>query len=121
MRVNVANAAAKMKIDPEIQKAREAINLPEVRKMMQRLSKHNLGVCIPHMHSRDMDFAALPVDTVQVEENCRVRFVDRSELDAIPHSIPVAWRWFDNGVIADAQCIQTCSPNPKKGHRRGHL
>ena len=120
MAVDIANAVINMKIDPEIQKAREAIGLPEVQEIMRKLSKYNLGVCIPHMHGAETDFEALPDDTVQIEEDCRVRWVRRSALNAMPGSVPVAWRWRSNGIQSAAECMQICSP-AKKGHKRSHL
>ena len=117
----VNTVVTEMTFAPEIQRARASIDLPEVREMMKRLSAYNLGVCIPHMHRPDMDFAALPADTVQVEENGYVTWVRRSEMSARRASVPVAWRWAGSAVVADIECIQTCSPNPTKGHRRGHL
>ena len=109
-------------IAPEIQRARDSIDLPEVREIMKRLADFNLGVYIPHMHRPDLDFATLPPDTVQVEEGRQVRWISRAELESLPNSIQVAWRWVDNGVTSGAECIQTCSWNADKGtHYKDHL
>ena len=114
--------ASTTSIAPEIQRAREAIDLPEVREMLKRLAEFNLGVYIPHMHRPDLDFAALPADTVQVEQGGRVRWISRAELYLLPNSVQVAWRWVDNGVTCGAECIQTCSWNADKGsHYKDHL
>lgn len=123
MTVAVTNAVTNMAVDTEIKQAWAAIDLPDVREMMRKLSAYNLGICIPHMHREDVDFGKLPADTVQVEEDCHVRWVARTELDSMPNSVPVAWRWMDDGIVADAECIQTCTPSnsPKKSHRKGHL
>jgi hypothetical protein len=122
MSTATANAVVSTTMAPEIQRARESIDLPEVRAIMRRLADFNLAVCIPHMHRPDVDFAALPPDTVQVEEGRHVRWISRSELDSLPNSIPVAWRWIDDGSASDAECIKTCSWNSDKGsHYKDHL
>lgn len=122
MTIQTANmVASKMKMAPEISKAMQAIELPEVRDMLRRLAEYNLGVCIPHMHRTDLDFDMLPSDTVQVEEDGHVSWLARVDLDPDRGSIPVAWRWTSNGAVNDVECIQTCSPNEKKGHKKGHL
>lgn len=122
MSIQTANAVmANMTMAPEIALAMQAVDLPEVKDMMRRLAAFNLGVCIPHMHRPDLDFDVLPEDTVQIEEDCRVRWVARSDHELNGGSIPVAWRWSDNGAVPAVKCIQTCSPHPKKGHKKGHL
>ena len=110
-----------MDMAPEIQDALAAIQLPEVRNLMRELSKYNLGVCVPHIHRPDIDFDALPIDTVQVEEDCKVRWINRADLESTSGYVPVAWRWTERGAIADVECIATCTPNPKTGHKKGHL
>ncbi len=119
MSVQSAILVQGMTVAPEVRQALEAIELPEVRKMIKELAKYNLGVCVPHIHRPEVDFDTLPDDTVQVETNCRVDWVRRSELDT--NSIPVAWRWASDSTVSDVECIQTCTPDEKRGHRRGHL
>ena len=69
MTIKTANVvASNMTMAPEIAKAMQAIELPEVRDMLRRLAEYNLGICIPHMHRPDLDFDVLPPDTVQVED-----------------------------------------------------
>lgn len=122
MSTTIASSAARLKISPEIRDALAAINTSEVQDIIKRLAKFNLGVCVPHMHLADIDFAPLPDDAIQVEEDCQVRWVSRSDVEAMPDSVAVAWRWLDDGVRAAAKCIAVCSPNPKKGHvKTGHL
>jgi hypothetical protein len=121
MSVNSVNLVSNIEMAPEIQEALMAIEKPEVRELMRELSKYNLGVCVPHMHRPDLDFDVLPIDTVQVEEDCRVRWISRASMEPSNDYIPIAWRWTERGAIADVECIQTCSPNPTKGHRSGHL
>lgn len=123
MSISEANVLTKMEFAPEIKNAIDSINLPEVQEVMKVLARYNLGVCIPHMHSTDTDFAALPGDTVQIEENCRVRWVKRSQLENMKGSVPVAWRWLEDGSQSAAECIQICSPSDdsEHSHRVSHL
>lgn len=122
MSVQETDSVAQMKLAPEIATALASIELAEVQDMIRRLAKFNLAVYMPHMHLPEIDFAAQPNDVVQVEEDCRVGWVPRSELPEQTGSVPVAWRWVDDGVHASAKCIAICSPNPKKGHKKtGHL
>ena len=107
---------------PEIQRAFASLELQEVQDIMKRLAEFNLGVCVPHMHRADLDFATLPSDLVQVEENLQVRWVTRDTLASLPNSVQVAWRWVDNGVSSAAECIKTCSRNEDTGkHFKDHL
>lgn len=102
-----------------LRKAQASIELPEVREMMKKLAEYNLGVCMPHTHTESEDFAELPVNVIQVEENLRVEFVDRSS----PRSskgVPVAWRWVDDGVVAGAMCVSTCVPTSRQSGGEGH-
>lgn len=120
--VSAAMSLKNMSVAPEVERAIASIDLPEVQEMIKRLSEFNLAVYAPHMHSEDIDFAAQPNHFVQIEEDCRVRWVSREQLKHFETSIPVAWRWVDDGIHAAAKCIAICSPNPKKGHKKtGHL
>ena len=122
--MNAATKASALstRMAPEIERAFASIELPEVKEIMKRLAEFNLGVCVPHMHRPDLDFASLPSDVVQVEENLRVRWVMRDTLTSLPNSVPVAWRWIDNGVTSAAECIKTCSWNADTGkHYTDHL
>ena len=123
MSTRTASAVANMTISPEIESAFDAIKTKEVQDIIKQLAKFNLGVCVPHMHSSTFDFAALPEDVVQVEEDCKVSWVPRGALETSPGAISVAWRWHDDGIHAAAKCIAVCSPNLKKeGHKKtGHL
>ena len=121
MEIPELSSVGNMKIHPEIQRALDSVELPEVREIIKRLAQYNLGICIPHMHLPEVDFGILPSDMVQVEEDCHVRWVPRSQVDAMPESVPVAWRWVDDGITSAAKCIQTCTPNSQRGHQRGHL
>ncbi len=121
MSINSVNVIANMEMAPEIREALVAVHRPEVRELIKELSKYHLGVCVPHMHRPDIDFDALPDDTVQVEENCVVRWVQRSELDLQRNHVPVAWRWVENGPLSDVECSSTCAYTSNGHKKTGHI
>lgn len=95
-------------LPPELRVAQEAIHHPEVRDMLQKLSKYNLGICMPHMHdARTGDFQVLPRDTVQVEAGLKVSFRKKSPITE-GKSIAVAWQWDDDDVDETSECSQVC-------------
>jgi len=55
-------------IHPDVRRAMEAIELPEVNTMLQRLAKYGLGISVPHMHGTDCQFLPLPDGMVAVED-----------------------------------------------------
>lgn len=85
-----------------IAKAAEAVNKPEVQSIIKELSKHGLGVFIPHAHTAD-GFVPLPNDTVQLESNLSVSFVkqDDSRLDT---ASAVGWVWDASKARVAAAC-----------------
>jgi hypothetical protein len=92
----------------ELRRAQEAIGFPEVQDMLKRLAKYNLGICMPHIHDEERGgFHPLPADTVQLEDDLKVRFVKRDEAERIK-AVPVGWQWHDDGVNAMAVCVQSC-------------
>ncbi|MBV8823954.1 MAG: hypothetical protein JO220_03035 [Hyphomicrobiales bacterium] len=96
-------------LPPELRLAQESINLPEVQEMLRKLSKYNLGICMPHMHDEETgQFQLLPKNTVQVEAGLRVSFRSTEDSDDVAGSIPVAWSWRDDGVTASMVCVAQC-------------
>lgn len=120
MAIMETNTVANTTMAPEIEQALNAIDLPEVQDLIRKLGQYNLGVCIPHMHRLEQDFSVLPSDTVQIEENCKVRWMLRSELSETQESVPVAWRWIDDAVHPHAACWQYCYKDPAAGHTKDH-
>jgi hypothetical protein len=53
------------------------------------------------------DFQVLPSHMIQLEEDLKVRFIERSDSEKI-RSIPVAWTWYEDGINAMAVCTQVC-------------
>lgn len=112
-------AVSRSAMAPEIEAAIAAVSLPEVRDMIRRLSKYHLAVCVPHMHLSEQDFAVLPPGMLQVEKQCVVSWAARGETANASGMVPVAWRWEENGVTANATCWGYCAKTPD-GHDRVH-
>lgn len=86
--------------------AQQAIKTPELERIMKTLAKYGLGVCMPHMHTQEQDFAEQPANVVQVEKNMQVSFEDATAHKTTPR-LAVAWRWQkDEDRIA---VVQECS------------
>ena len=81
-------------VDPEIQRALDAIKTPEVQEMVKRLSEHGLAVALPHMHGEDGSFKPLPQDQVVFESMLQVSFPSLGD-PVLNDAIPVMWRWSD--------------------------
>ncbi|PZP51931.1 MAG: hypothetical protein DI598_01975 [Pseudopedobacter saltans] len=107
-----------------LREAQEAIELPEVQEIMKQLAKYNLGVCMPHFHNEENgDFMELQNGIIQMERDLQVRFMTQAEAKQI-NSVPVAWRWQDDGVTASAICVAECeivtTPGGKDFHADRH-
>lgn len=86
--------------------AQAAMYLPEVRRMLRRLSRYQLGICMPHMHDAATgDFQALAEGIVQVEAGLEVSFRPAQDIHAQPvRYLPVAWAWQAGAVKTVAAC-----------------
>lgn len=91
---------------------RAVLEEPEVQEIARRLAKWGLGITMPHMHTREQDFADLPDDVVQVEQAGVVSFQPRADAEAAG-LVPVGWRWMQDGVATAAGCspFMYCNPN----------
>jgi len=92
--------AAERELPQSMLKAQQAINLPEVQEMIQRLGEYNLAVFMPHMHLTG-DFQDQPADIVQVE--VKSEFHSAREVVAMG-VLPVSWRWHEGAVIVNGSC-----------------
>lgn len=93
-------------IHPDVQKAMNAINEPEVQDILKRLSKYGLAVSVPHMHGDKGNFLPLPNDRVSFEEGLQVSFRDADDA-SVRSGITVGWRWNDE-IKAVALC-ESCA------------
>ena len=75
--------------------AQAAIHLPEVQQMLRQLSKHKLGIFMPHMHGQQTgEFRSLPDDVIQVESGLEVSFRSTEEIvKQTDRFLPVGWCW----------------------------
>ena len=86
--------------------AQEALNLPEVQSMLQRLSEYQLGIFMPHMHDEQTGaFQLLADDVVQVESGLEVSFKAAKEIAIQKNSfLPVGWFWRADQSMPVAVC-----------------
>ena len=78
--------------------AQRAIGLPEVQEMLRKLSEHNLGIFMPHMHDNETgEFQALPDELIQVESGLEVSFHATEEMARqADRFLAVGWVWRAN-------------------------
>lgn len=99
--------------------AQEAIHLPEVQRMLCRLSEFKLGIFMPHMHDEQTgQFQSLPDDVTQVESGLEVSFQASKEMaDQAERFIPVGWCWRNGAMTASAVCemVQDEAPDDVRG------
>jgi hypothetical protein len=94
----------------ELQIAQSAIELPEVKEMLKKLSQHNLGIYMPHMHDEESGaFKPLPPGITQVEDGLEVSFRPLNEcVDQGGNSyIPTGW-FLHPEMPADAAQAAVC-------------
>ncbi len=91
------------------QVAQKAIDLPEVKEMMARLAKYNLGIFMPHQHNAESGaFEVLEDGKMQMENDLQVSFMTKEEAAKI-NSLPVGWVWKNDGVRGSAECTFGCT------------
>ena len=86
--------------------AQAAIHLPEVQQMLRQLSKHKLGIFMPHMHGQQTgEFEELADGVIQVELGLEVSF--RATEDVVNRKdcfLPVGWCWRAGEATPIAVC-----------------
>ncbi len=93
--------------------AQRSIHLPEVQEMLKRLSKYNLGICMPHMHDEETGaFEPLPDDVVQVEDAMEVTFRPRKPARADERSLAVGWVWREGARGVEEMIAAKCITKP---------
>jgi hypothetical protein len=93
-------------LPPSLRTAQEAIQLPDVREMLRRLSEYQLGVFMPHMHDdRTGAFNPLPDDVVQVESGLETTFRPTESIASqTGRFLPVGWVWRAGASAPSAVC-----------------
>ena len=97
----------------------EALNLPEVQSMLQRLSEYQLGIFMPHMHNEQTGgFQSLGDDVVQVESGLEVSFKAAKEIAIQKNSfLPVGWFWRADQSAPIAVCEMVSNGSATDGER----
>ena len=104
-----------------LRKAQEAMHLPEVQEILERLAKYKLGIFMPHMHDEKTgEFQLLADDVMQVESGLQVSFKTTQEIsNQTDRFLPVAWLWRDGATSVSAACEMVWDLNPDEIERRG--
>lgn len=109
----------------ELQKAQDAIHLPEVQEMLKKLSEYNLGIYMPHQHNEtDGAFQLLPDDTMQLENDLEVSFSKNEDARSLS-ILPVGWVWRKEGMAEASGCVALgCqyveTPKGNPFHKKNH-
>ena len=101
--------------------AQDAMHLPEVQEMLERLSKYKLGIFMPHMHDEKTGgFQPLADDVMQVESGLQVSFKPTEEIaNQRDRFLPVAWLWRAGATSVSAACEMVWVQSPDETERRG--
>lgn len=101
--------------------AQDAMHLPEVQEILERLAKYKLGIFMPHMHDEKTgDFQLLADDVMQVESGMKVTFKPAVEIaNQSDRFLPVAWLWRDGATSISAACEMVWDLSPDKNEHRG--
>ena len=101
--------------------AQDAMHLPEVQEMLERLSKYQLGIFMPHMHDEKTGgFQPLADDVMQVESGLQVSFKPTEEIaNQRDRFLPVAWFWRAGATSIAAACEMVWVQSPDETERRG--
>ena len=101
--------------------AQDAMHLPEVQEMLERLSKYKLGIFMPHMHDEKTGgFQPLADDVMQVESGLQVSFKPTEEIaNQRDRFLPVAWLWRAGATSVSAACEMVWVQSPDEAERRG--
>ena len=104
-----------------LRKAQEAIHLPEVQEILERLAKYKLGIFMPHMHDEKTgELQLLADDVMQVESSLQVTFKPAEEIaNQSDRFLPVAWLWRGGVKSISAACEMAWDLNPDEKERRG--
>lgn len=107
-------------LPPALRTAQAAMQLPEVRDMLRRLSAFELGIFMPHRHDEATgEFLPLPDDVMQVESGLAVSF---QRQDAIAHQaasfLPVGWVWRAGATTVAAACEMAETEGPEDQAQR---
>jgi len=119
--VNVSQESA-CGLPHALRTAQEAIHLPEVREILRKLSKYNLGIFMPHMHDEQSGgFQLLPDELMQVEAGHEVSFRSTQEIAIQPDAyLPVGWFWRAGASTPLAVCemVWDGGPGDTKRHAK---
>jgi hypothetical protein len=86
----------------EMQNAIQSLDTLEVKELVQKLAKYNLGIALPHIHNNE-NVEILPTGKIQYENNLNVSFLSQSEFEENnKNGYPVGWRWNESKKSVEA-------------------
>jgi hypothetical protein len=88
-----------------VERAIEAVDIPEVQAMIKVLNNYGLGVFMPHIHTKN-GFEPLPRDKVQLEGDLKVSFVSADD-PQVAEATPVGWVWDEQKARVATACFCT--------------
>ena len=106
MSIASVTPASALGLPTALRTAQDAIHLPEVQAMLQKLAEYQLGIFMPHMHDEGTgEFQPLPDEVVQVESGLAVSFKPTAEiLNQGDRFLPVGWVWRAGSSTPVAAC-----------------
>ena len=91
---------------PELQRALDAMELPEVQEMLERLGQFGLAISLPHQHGPNGEFQPLERDKIAFEKDLKVSFLDAAD-PVLVDTVAVSWRW--DGEKKQAAACNRCT------------
>ena len=110
-----STSTSKYWLPPALKTAQAAMQLPEVRDMLRRLSAFQLGIFMPHQHDEATgEFLPLPAEVMQVESGLAVSFERMDEIaNQTASFLPVGWLWRAGGPTVAAACEMADAEGPE--------
>jgi hypothetical protein len=94
-----------------IRETQRALESEEVQQAARVLAKHNLGICIPHIHDQETGaLLPLPPGIVACERDLKVSFESVTDIEET--LTPVAWRWNTTAIEVCASCCPSGPVGP---------
>ncbi len=101
----IVQVGSDQSVHPDLQRAMNFVNSPEVQELARKLARYGLAVGLPHMHDDDGKLIPLPIDQVAYEDDLQVSF-RRSDDPIVDAAAAVMWRWDENAemVVSSSHC-----------------
>ena len=84
-----------------------AVQLPEVKAMIEKLASYNLGVYSLHMHDKNGETVPLPEDVIVMEKDQKISFAQGDQCasgESRQMAAAVGWRYHSGAVQVFSRC-----------------